>query len=249
MTRPFLMSGIDSLLEGLDAETLDGLYKGLGGRLPQFKVSGYDLLHHVGDLAVRDGRPEQRAKLRPFIGAAAKGDLVELLAVFLDAQNADMADMMVAAGIDAARNVDVQPAKVASKIEIAEPPGQLLGHRNSAGVGEAAVIEPGAGDDVGDETDIRGRDPDGIERTPQLRKIALRHMGEHQVLLVADPDLAERIAIREIGDRIHLLRRGIAGRSALGLERERHDGITRHFVVGDRIAEPSIEAAVSLAKS
>src|SRR6266849_10053306 len=150
MTRPFLMSGIDPLLEGLDAETLDGLHKALVRPLPQFKVCGYDLLHHIGDLPVRDGRPEQRAKFRPFVGTAAKGDLVELLAVFFDAQNADMADVMVAAGVDAARNVDVQPAKVASKIESAEPTCQLLGDRNSAGIGKAAVIEPGAGDDVGD---------------------------------------------------------------------------------------------------
>src|SRR6266852_9465105 len=153
MTRPFLMSGIDPLLEGLDAETLDGFQKGLVRPLPKFEVCGYDLLHHVGDFPVRDGRSEQRAKLRPFVGTTPKGDLVELLAVFLDAQNADMADVMVAAGIDAARDVDVQPAKVASKIEIAEPTCQLLGDRNSAGIGKAAVVEPGAGDDVGDETD------------------------------------------------------------------------------------------------
>src|SRR5258708_4899446 len=145
MTRPFLMSGIDPLLEGLDAETFDGLHKALARPLPQFEVCGYDLLHHVGDFPVRDGRSQQRAKLGPFVGAAAEGDLVELLAVFLDPQNADMADVMVAAGVDAARNVDMQPAKVAGEIEIAEPPGQLLGHRNSAGVGKAAVIEPGAG--------------------------------------------------------------------------------------------------------
>src|SRR5260221_10549378 len=167
MTRPFLMSGIAPLLEGLDAETLDSLHKGLARPFPQFEVCGYDLLHHVGDLPVRDGRSEQRAELGPFVGAATKGDLVELLTVFLDAQNADMADVMVAAGVDAARNVDVKPTKVAGEIEIAEPPGQLLGHRNGAGVGEAAVIEPGAGEDVGDEPAIRGRDPDGIEGPPQ----------------------------------------------------------------------------------
>src|SRR5215468_2727259 len=178
MTRPFLMSGIDPLLEGLDAETLDGFEEGLVRALPQFEVGGYDFLHHIGDLRVRDGRPEQRAKFRPLVGTAAKSDLVELLVVLLDSQNADMADVMVAAGVDAARNVDVQPAKVAGKIEIAEPTGQLLGDRYGAGIGKAAVIEPGAGDDVGDETDIRGRDGDGIEGTPQLGKIALRHMGE-----------------------------------------------------------------------
>ena len=62
---------------------------------------------------VRHGRTDQRAELRILVGAAAERDLIELLAVLLDAENADMADMMMAAGIDAAGNVDVQPAEVA----------------------------------------------------------------------------------------------------------------------------------------
>src|SRR5262252_6447096 len=219
MTLPFLMSGIDPLLERLHAEALDGLHEGLVRPLPQFEVSGDDLLHHVGDLRVGDCGPEQLTKLGTFIGTAAKSDLVELLAVLLDSQNPDMADMMVAAGVDAARNVDVKPAKVVSKIEITEPAGQLLGDRYGAGIGKAAIVEPWAGDDVGDETEIRGCHPDSIEGTPQPGKIALRHVGQHQVLLMADPDLTEGIAIRKIGDRIHLVGGGIAGRTALRLER------------------------------
>src|SRR5262252_8046230 len=182
MTRPCLMSGIDPLLEGLDAETLYGFNERFVLPLPQLEVCGHDLLHHVADLGIGDGRSKEGAKFGPLVGSATKGDLVELLAVLLDAQNADMADMVMAAGIDAARNVNVQPAQVASEIEITEPARQLLGDRNSAGVGKAAVIEPGARDDVGDETDVRSSNPNGIERAPQLGKIALRHMREHEVL-------------------------------------------------------------------
>ena len=47
--------------------------------------------------------------------------------------------------------------------------------------------------------------PIGVERAPQRRQIALRDMRQHQVLLVADADLAERITIGQIGDRVHLL--------------------------------------------
>ena len=50
----------------------------------------------------RDGRADQRAKRRVLVGLAAERDLIELLAVFLHAENADMADVMVTAGIDAA---------------------------------------------------------------------------------------------------------------------------------------------------
>jgi hypothetical protein len=64
------------------------------------------------------------------VGAAAERDLVELLAILLDAQDADVADVMMAARVDAARDVDVQPPMVARERRIAEaaasapaPPG------------------------------------------------------------------------------------------------------------------------------
>ena len=46
------------------------------------------------------------------VGTAADRDLIELLAVLLDAENADVADMVMAAGIDAAGNIDVQAAEI-----------------------------------------------------------------------------------------------------------------------------------------
>ena len=65
-------------------------------------------------------RTDQRAERGVLVGAAAERDLIELLAVLLDAENADVADVMMAAGIDAAGNVDVQPAEIARQIEVAE---------------------------------------------------------------------------------------------------------------------------------
>ena len=112
----------------------------------------------------------------------------------------------------------------------------LLRDRDRARIGEAAIVEARAGDDVGDQADIRRGDADGVERAPQRRQIALRDMRQHQVLLVADADLAERIAVGEIGDRIHLLGGGVARRAAFRLERQRHDGVAGDFVIGDGIA-------------
>ena len=40
---------------------------------------------------------------------------------------------------------------------------------------------------------------------------------QHEILLVADPDFAEAVAVGEIGDGVHLLGGGVAGRSAFGL--------------------------------
>ena len=43
------------------------------------------------------------------------------------------------------------------------------------------------------------------------------HMRQHQILLVADANLAEAVALGEIGDGVHLLRGGVARRLAVGL--------------------------------
>ena len=76
-------------------------------------------------------------------------------------------------------------------------------------------------------------------------QVALAHVRQHQVLLVADPDLAEAVAVGEIGDRIHLVGGGVARRSALRLERQRHDRVARHLVAGDRVVEPHREGAIA----
>src|SRR5262249_1346511 len=139
-TRPPLMSCMDALLERLDADALDGVDEDFARPLAQLDVSGDDVLDHVDDLAVGHRRADQGAQLRVLVGTAADRDLIVFLAVLLDAENADVADVMMAAGIDAAGNVDVQPVEPAGKIEIAEAARELLRHRNRTRVGEAAII-------------------------------------------------------------------------------------------------------------
>src|SRR5262245_23817280 len=242
--RPALTSGIDALLERLDADALDGIDEELVRSLAQLEIGGGYVLDHVGDLAIRHRRTQNRAELGALVGTAADRDLVIFFAVLLDAEDADVADVMVPAGIDAARDVDVQPAEIAGQIEVAEAARDLLGHRDRAGIGQAAIVQAWAGDDVRDEIDVGGGDPDVVERAPQRRKIALGDVRQRQILLMADADLAIAVAIREIGDGVHLLRRGIARRPAFRLERECHDRIAGELVVGNRIVEPSTEALV-----
>ena len=114
--------------------------------------------------------------------------LVEFLAVLLHPENADVADVMVAAGVNAAGNIDVQTAERARQIVIAETPRQLLRDRDRARVGEVAIVEPRARDDVGHQPNIRGRDAEPIECAPQLWQVALCDVGQCQVLLVIDAD-------------------------------------------------------------
>src|SRR5262245_44395986 len=153
--RPDLTSDINPLLEGIDADATDRIDEQLVRAFPQFEIGGGDVLNDIGDLAIGHRRPQNLAELGVLAGAAADRHLVELLAVLLDTEDADVADVMVAAGIDAPRDVDVQPPEIVREIEILEAPRDLLGHRDGACIGEAAIVEAGARDDIGDEADVR----------------------------------------------------------------------------------------------
>ena len=119
-------------------------------------------LDHVGHLgAANDGpitlpSPRPRASLpssaRP---DAADGDLVPLLAVLVDAENADVADVMMAAGIHAAGNVEIELADVVQVVEVVEAALDRLGDRDRLGVGQRAEIAARAADDVGQQADVR----------------------------------------------------------------------------------------------
>src|ERR1700735_405543 len=137
--RPPSTSGIDALPERFDAGTLERIDEQFVRLLPQLEISRGDILDHVGDLTIRHGRSDQRAERGVLVGLAAERDLVKLLAVLLDAQNADMADVVVAAGIDAARNIDVQATEIAGELMITEAPRDLMRDRDRTRIGEAAI--------------------------------------------------------------------------------------------------------------
>src|ERR1700749_4941570 len=105
---PFLTSGIDPLPEWFDTEPLHRVDEQLVGTGAQREISFNNILDHVGDFAVFDGGADQGADFGILVSAAADRDLVKFLAVLLDAENPDVADVMMAAGIDAAGNVDLQ---------------------------------------------------------------------------------------------------------------------------------------------
>src|SRR5262249_6254845 len=99
--RPPLMSCMDALLERLDADALDRIEEDYARRRAQHEIRRYDVLHRVTALAVRHRGPEQRAQFRVLVGTAADRPLIIFLAVLLDAENADVADVMLAARVDA----------------------------------------------------------------------------------------------------------------------------------------------------
>ena len=95
---------------------------------------------------------------------AAKRDLVVFHPRAVQPENADMADMVMAAGVDAARDLDLELADFMFQPEACEMRGDLLRDRDRAGGGQRAVIHAGAGDDIGDQADIGGGKPGLLQR-------------------------------------------------------------------------------------
>src|SRR6266404_8899509 len=132
--------GIHSLLERLHAETAHDVDEALV-RLAPFDVDLEQARNGLGhlDLAHRrtDDVPQGCVRAR----RAADGDLVPLLAALVDAENADVPHVVMAAGIHAARHLDLDVAQIVEVIVVVEPVVDELRHVDGTGVGEAAKIQ------------------------------------------------------------------------------------------------------------
>src|SRR4029077_1369435 len=91
--------------ERRDADAPHGVNEALvfGAQRP---IALDDALDCPGDLALPHRRPDDLAERGEAVGGAAEADLVPLLAVLVDAEDADVADVVVAAGVHAARYLD-----------------------------------------------------------------------------------------------------------------------------------------------
>src|SRR5687768_4756275 len=107
-----------------------------------------DLADGVGYVLAGKARTEDRANRGALGGRAAERDLVIFLALLIEAQDADVADMVVAAGIDATGDIDLERPDLVLARDVGELARDGLGHGNRAGRGERAVVHAGAGDDV-----------------------------------------------------------------------------------------------------
>jgi hypothetical protein len=92
-----------------------------------------------------------------------------------------------------------------SAIAVGEALGDPLGDRDRSRIRESAVVEARAGDDVGEQPDVRRREPGGDEPVEERGQLVALDMREHQVLLVGHPDLAEAERVGEVRDGVHLL--------------------------------------------
>ncbi len=124
-------------------------------------------------------------------GTAAERNLVELFAFLVDAQNADVADVVVTAGIHAAGNIQVQLTDIEQVIQIVEAALDGFGNRNRLGVGQRAEITTRAADNVSQQADVGSRKAVFAQLVPQCEQLGLLDIGKDDVLLVgrcaADP--------------------------------------------------------------
>jgi hypothetical protein len=104
---PSLSSGIELLLEGSRADPGQGVVEALAVAA-LLQIGGDDAVDRVDHVVVGEGRADDLADGGVLVGAAAERDLVELLALLVDAEDADVADVVVAAGVDAAGDLDLQ---------------------------------------------------------------------------------------------------------------------------------------------
>src|SRR5690606_35131172 len=103
--------------------------------------------------------------------AAAERDLVPLGPVLVDAEHADVADVVVAAGVHAAGDVDLDVADVMQVVEVVEARLDGVGDGNRLGIGEVAEVAPGTGDDVGQQADVGARQTGVARLAPQRVEI------------------------------------------------------------------------------
>src|SRR6267143_3643805 len=235
MRRSLISVAIYGFLEGFYPDAVHHVDEALGVAVAAREVTLDQLFDHVRDLGTREGRADDLAEGSAPAGpdlalVAADLDLVPLLAVLVDAEDADVAHMVVAAGIHAARDVQIELADVVQIVEIVEAALDRLGDRNGLRVRQRAEVTPGAADDVGEQAEVRRREPEWAYLAPYRDEIGLPYIGEHQVLLVRDAQLAEGIAVGELGDRVHLVGGDVAGRHAGLLQRQRDRRVARHLV-------------------
>ncbi len=84
-----------------------------------------------------------------------------------------MPGVMMAAGIDAAGDLDLELADLVLAVEIGKASGDLLRDRNRARIGKIAIIEAGAGDDVGDEAGVGRGKAKLLQPREDRRQVAL----------------------------------------------------------------------------
>src|ERR1043166_1421748 len=132
------MSGIGALLERFETQAPHGVEKAFAAFAP-LQINLHHALDRVGNLLGAEGRPQDVADAGVLGARAPQLQLVEFHAFLVDAQNADVSGMMVAASVDAAGDLDLQLADLA--LARREALGNPLRDGNGARIGEVGELK------------------------------------------------------------------------------------------------------------
>src|SRR3569623_2111704 len=140
-------SPIDRLLERIEAEPAIGVDEAFAV-LTRAEIDVGHLFDRVDDAVLVEAGAGDAAEAGILRARAAEQQLVVLGALTIDAEDASVAGMVMAAGVDAAADLELQLAQFALAPVIGEARGDLLRDRDRAGIGEAAIIETGLSDEI-----------------------------------------------------------------------------------------------------
>jgi hypothetical protein len=132
--------------------------------------------HDVGHFVGRERGADHLAERRMLALRPADRHLVPLGAVLVDTQDADVPDVMVAARVHAAGNVEIELADVVQIVEVVETALDRLGDGDRLGIRQRAEIA--TADDVV-EADVRRREAQSFELLLQ-RLNPIVDVGEHR---------------------------------------------------------------------
>src|SRR5476649_184312 len=220
---------IDALLERVDADTLVGIDETLVF-VALLDVHVDQLLDDIRHDVLSEGRAKDLAQAGVTAGATTQGDLIELFAFLVHAQNADVPHVVVTTSVHAAGNVQVQLADVEQVVQVVEAALDGLGNRDRLGVGQGAEIAARAADDVGQQADVRRGKTLLAQFAPQGEQLRLFDVGEDDVLLVGGAQLAEAVTLGQVGDAVQLLVGDVTRCNAGGFQRQGYRHIARLFV-------------------
>src|SRR5687767_3194043 len=164
--RPLIRVAINTFLEGLDANAVHDVDEALDVAVAALEVTLDEALDHVGHVRPGERGTDDLAKRSRRL-IAADLDLVPLLAVLIHAEDADMPHVMMPAGIHAAGDVEVELADLMQVIEIVEALLDRQRHRDRLGVRQRAEVAAGAGDDVGEQSEVGRRQAELACLAPQ----------------------------------------------------------------------------------
>ena len=141
-----------------------------------------DTLDRAGDGVAIDACAETLAEAGVGAGLAAQSNLVIFNPPLFEPEDPYRADMVVAAGVDAARDLDAQFADLALAIGVGEAFADCFGDGDRARGGELAIVHARAGDDVGDQPSVGGFEPGDDERRMDRRDVVEADVWQDDIL-------------------------------------------------------------------